>query len=153
MLKRRRFARLFSQMEQHSVALISLLIAILALTLNTERSNRSEHQRTTRDASFRVLAELSQLQLLVDESHYGTPGQRRQPISGWARINYMRDLGMLIPEPVPKALEKLYVVWGHQIAQLGEMDNQEASLKANTVISDHLQQARVSVKQVLSQLD
>lgn len=153
MLKRRRYARLFAQLSQHSVALISLLVAILALTLNTERANTSEHQRTTRDASFRVLAELSQLQLLVDEAHYGNSEQRRQPISGWARVNYMRDLAMLIPEPVPKSLESLHGTWQEQVGPLGDKTNPEASLQANRAISAHLRGARASVKQVLSQLD
>jgi|GEM_PF-2077215 len=153
MLKRRRFARLFSQLTQHSVALISLLVAVLALTLNTERANTSEHQRTTRDASFRVLFELSQLQLLVDEAHYGSAEQRRQPISGWARVNYMRDLATLIPEPAPEALESLYVTWGQQVGRLGELADPEASLQANVAISDGVQRARVSVKRVLIELD
>jgi len=153
MLKRRRFVGLLSQLKQHSVALISLLVALLALTLNTERANTSEHQRTTRDASFRVLAELSQLQLLVDEAHYGSSGQRHQPISGWARVNYMRDLAMLIPEPVPKSLEALYVTWSQQVGQLGELDEVGASLRANVAISDNVRRARLSVKEVLSQLD
>lgn len=153
MLKRRRFARLLSQLEQHSVALVSLLVAVLALTLNTERANTSEHQRTTRDASFRVLTELSQLQLLIDEAHYGASAQRAQPIIGWARVNYMRDLSMLIPDPVPRELEALYLTWQQQVGQLGVLDDVEASLQANVAISHNVRRARASVKQVLVQLD
>jgi hypothetical protein len=153
MLKRRRFARLFSQLEQHSVALISLLVAVLALTLNTERANTSEHQRTTRDASFRVLTELSQLQLLIDEAHYGAPERQAQPIIGWARVNYMRDLAMLIPEPVPRELEALYLTWQQKVGQLGVLADVETSLQANVAISHNVRRARASVKQVLVQLD
>jgi len=153
MLKRRRFARLFSQLEQHSVALISLLVAVMALTVSTERANTSEYQRTTRDASFRVLTELSQLQLLTDEAHYGSPEQRRQPISGWARVSYMRDLATLIPEPVPRELEALYLTWQQQVDQLGVLTDVEASLRANVAISHNVRRARASVKQVLIQLD
>ena len=65
----------------------------------------------------------------------------------------MRDLATLIPEPVPEALESLYVAWGQQVGRLGERADLEASLQANVAISDRVQRARVSVKRVLIELD
>ena len=156
MLKRRGLARLLATLSQHSVALISLVVAVLALTINTERAEKSEYQRTTRDASFRVLAELSQLQLLIDQSHYGQVANSHSPIAGWARVNYMRDLAMVVPEPVPSSVERLFVTWGDQIDPLGHQINAQAraaSLEANKRISEEIESARESVKIVLSTLN
>jgi hypothetical protein len=143
--------------QANLVAIISLVVAVSALNINTMRANVSEHQHNIRDASFRVLSELSQLQLLIDNSHYGRqsdsdgPLIRVNPIEGWARINYMRDLAVVVPSPGPESLESLYVVWSAQINALADKDKAK-SLKANKVISEKIALAREDIKTVLGAL-
>ncbi|BFM16013.1 hypothetical protein R50073_21960 [Maricurvus nonylphenolicus] len=136
------------------VAIISLCVAISAVVLSVERSNRSEYQHNIRDASFRVLAELSQLQLLVDNAHYGRV--EVNPIAGWARVNYMRDLASVIPEPVPSSLEQLFESWQVQVEYLGIRQSEEersSSLKANEKISSSIAEARNAIREVLLSLE
>jgi len=143
--------------QANLVAIISLVIAVSALNINTMRANVSEHQHNIRDASFRILSELSQLQLLIDNSHYGQRladdgvSIRTNPIEGWARINYMRDLAVVVPAPGPESLESLYLVWSAEVEALA--DNEAAkSLRANKAISQKISLARGDIKTVLGAL-
>jgi hypothetical protein len=145
---------LLDSLQRHLVAIISLMVAVTALFLSVERSSRSEYQHNIRDASFRVLAELSQLQLLVDNAHYGRVPEN--PIAGWARVNYMRDLAAVIPEPVPTRLANLYSDWREHIDQLGRHDNpqvKQASLVANKAITESIADSRGAIRDVLISLE
>lgn len=136
------------------VAVISLCVAISALVISVERANRSEYQHNIRDASFRVLAELSQLQLLVDNAHYGRVDVN--PIAGWARVNYMRDLAAVIPEPVPSSIEQLFESWQGQVEYLGVRQSEEersSSLKANEQISSNISKTRNAIRETLLSLE
>lgn len=136
------------------VAIISLIVAISALVISVERANRSEYQHNIRDASFRVLAELSQLQLLVDNAHYGSVDVN--PIAGWARVNYMRDLAAVIPEPVPSSLELLFQGWQANVENLGQHQSEQErneSLKANETISSEIAKTRNAIRDVLLSLE
>lgn len=145
---------LLDSLQRHLVAIISLIVAVTALFLSVERSSRSEYQHNIRDASFRVLAELSQLQLLIDNAHYGS--QPENPIAGWARVNYMRDLAAVIPEPVPTSLESLYSDWRAHVDVLGQHDlpqAKQASLEANKVITASISGSRSAIRDVLKSLE
>ena len=54
-------SRIRKQLKQHSVALISLVIALSSLGYNTWRNETTEEQRNIRHASFRVLECLGDL--------------------------------------------------------------------------------------------
>lgn len=171
MFKHRRLS--LAPLQQHSVALISLVVAVLALTLNSDRADRTEHQRNVRDASFAILYELNQLQLLIDQAHYGasfSTGISTQstavplyanPIAGWAMINYMRDLSMVVPATVEGAalqnsLTELFERWRVHVDNLGKLLSPEqkvSSLEANRTLSEHITTVRGDVKQVLISLD
>lgn len=153
---------ILKHLQANLVAIISLVVAVTAINISTMRANVSEDQHNIRDASFRVLSELSQLQLLIDNSHYGvvqgiseqhqaTDLKAANPIEGWARVNYMRDLAVVIPSPVPDSLEALFNVWSSEFDDLGSEDR-EASLAANKAISTQITLARNDVKSVLISL-
>ncbi len=145
---------LLDSLQRHLVAIISLIVAVTALFLSVERSSRSEYQHNIRDASFRVLAELSQLQLLIDNAHYGSAPEN--PIAGWARVNYMRDLAAVIPEPVPTALETLYADWRDHVDDLGQQELPQAkqsSLEANKAITASISDSRGAIRDVLKSLE
>ena len=51
-------ARLAAIFSRHSVALVSLMVALSGLAYNTWRNETTEAQRSTRQAAFRMLEEL-----------------------------------------------------------------------------------------------
>jgi len=59
-------ATLREQIRSNSVALISLSVALIALSYNTWRNETTESQRNIRQASFRVLESLGDLQEVAD---------------------------------------------------------------------------------------
>jgi len=148
--------------KNNLVALISLVVAIVALTFNTERANRTEFQRNIRDASFTMLRELHQLQLLVDQAHYGWAVSERampvNPIAGWVQVNYMDDLSEVIPPPVPQAADKLHAIWEANVNRLGVHQHSSetqkaASLESNGAISQQIAATRQAINQVLRSLE
>lgn len=149
--------KILKQLQANLLAIVGLVVAIIALNVNTMRADVSEHQRNVRDASFRILEQLSHLQLLVDNSHYGlraapdsTP-LKINPIEGWARVNYARDLAVVVPAPGPQALESLHHIWSADVHALGG-DDERLSLKANEAISAQIGIARDEIKSVLISL-
>ncbi|MGH1373461.1 MAG: hypothetical protein ACRBBW_15585 [Cellvibrionaceae bacterium] len=150
--------RLLKQLQVNLLAIIGLVVAVSALNVSTMRADVSERQRNVRDASFLILEQLSYLQLLVDNSHYGLSVDgdqgatlRVNPIEGWARVNYVRDLAVVVPEPAPHSLELLHRVWSEEINRLAGGDR-DLSLKANQHISAQIEHARNQVKSVLVSL-
>ena len=61
---------LASHLRQHMLSIISLVVALNALSYNTYRNELTEVYRNIRYADFELLKELSQLQLLIDYAHY-----------------------------------------------------------------------------------
>ncbi len=150
------FKKLMKHLQTNLLAIIGLAVAIIALNVNTMRADTTEHQRNLRDASFLILEQLSHLQLLVDNSHYGLKvnddnKMSVNPIEGWARVNYVRDLAVVVPEPAPKALESLHQAWSRDIEALAGSDK-TLSLKANENISSQIESVRHEIKLVLISL-
>ena len=58
------------QIRFNSVALISLCVALIALSYNTWRNETTESQRNIRQAAFRVLESLGELQEVADYRYY-----------------------------------------------------------------------------------
>lgn len=149
--------KILKQLQANLLAIIGLVVAIIALNINTMRADVSEHQRNVRDASFRILEQLSYLQLLVDNSHYGLRVEqgsaplKANPIEGWARVNYVRDLAVVVPAPGPQALESLHQIWSEDVHALGGADD-VLSQKANETISAQIGIARDEIKSVLISL-
>ena len=101
------------QIHDNLVAIISLIIAIVALSYNTWRNERTEANRNIRPAAFEILNQLGQLQLVVNNTRY-LPGSSdsMNPILGWGHVSYISDLSQLLPKPIPAEINKLVIVWG-----------------------------------------
>ncbi len=65
--------RTLRQLKTHGVVFVSLLIALTGLAYNTWRNETSEAHRNIREAGFRVLVELGELQQIIDRTYYFTP--------------------------------------------------------------------------------
>jgi hypothetical protein len=102
-----------AQIHNNIVAIISLTVAISALSYNTWRNEKTEKNRNIRPAAFEVLKELGQLQLVVNNTRYITDHSGSiNPILGWGHVSLVSDLGQILPPPIPSKVDELVRVWG-----------------------------------------
>jgi hypothetical protein len=132
--------------RQNFLTLLSLLVAILALAYSAWRQGENEHNHNMRDAAFRTLTELNELQLLADYAHYEKDTERGNPINGWARVGLINDLSLLMPAPEQVAAANLKAVWSHEWPTL--RDSSESNRRVNAAV----QATREAVLTVLGQL-
>lgn len=102
------------QLRRHSVALISLAVALSSLGYNTWRNERTEANRNVRHAGFQLIGELAALQQVIFLAHYDMDAARGNPRVGWTHVLAIRDLSYPMPPSVRNAAEKLYLVWGDE---------------------------------------
>ena len=140
-------AQLKNQLQRHSVALISLFVAVSSLGYNTWRNEKTEANRNIRSAGVEMLLQLGELDRIVFFSHYDMDEVRGSPRSGWAYVLTIRDLGRLTMSPAIESSEAVMQVWQRSWPGLGKDD---ASAKA---ISDSIDLAREDVLQVLASLE
>ena len=156
-------ATLPEQIRSNSVALISLSVALIALSYNTWRNETTESQRNIRQASFRVLASLGELQEVADYRYYyfpfedshGREGELR--LRGYGSVTMVRDLMNLMPAPAPAASDNLFQLWNEHMNALAELDeggqHSAAAKTAEKELTIAIKQARGAVVGVLRTLD
>ena len=83
-------ARLAAIFSRHSVALVSLMVALSGLAYNTWRNETTEAQRSTRQAAFRMLEELGELQSRVNYRYFANDPVRGDRIGGWGQVLFLR---------------------------------------------------------------
>ncbi len=134
-------------MRQHSVALISLAIALSSLAYNTWRNEQTEANRNVRTAGIELLLKLGELDRVVFFSHYDKDEIRGNPRSGWAYVLTIRDLVALTSEPAVSSSADLLRVWDENWSGLGKND------ASADLISVGIDQLRSDVLRVLAALD
>ncbi len=137
---------LSQQIHSNLVAIISLVVALVGLGYNTWREKVIEENRSIRVASFEVLKNLGELQLVVDYAHYQKNKQLGNPITGWGRVLLIKDLARVIPEPATQSAEILYHTWGEEFEKLE--DDEKSVERVTQAITD----TRQAVLHALSQL-
>jgi len=137
-----------SQLRRNAVALISLVVAISALTYNTWRNEKSEDNRNHRQAAFEILLKLNELQQVVFHHRYdGDTTDKGNPRLGWTYVLTIRDLSLVLTDPLPGEAEKLLLTWGDNWAQLG--DTQESV----DAVLDGVDVMRTQTLQLIKSLD
>lgn len=148
-----------SQLRRHSVALISLLVALVSLGYNTWRNETSELQRNWRQAAFEMTMEVNQLQQIVlyrryfygREEHVFRPVENAQTwIKGWGTATSIRDLSRLLPEPMPTRGAALFENWQANAGQLHEQTADAA--EAEQIMLDSLDELREAVLAFIHEL-
>jgi hypothetical protein len=135
------------QLRRHSVALISLAVALSSLAYSTWRNEQTEANRNVRASGFEMLVKLGELDRVVFFGHYDRDPQMGNPRSGWAYVLTIRDLGKLTPDPAKARSSELVDMWQKNWSGLGTSD---ASANA---ISDAIDACREDVLEVLAALD
>ncbi len=136
-----------NQIGRHSVALISLAIALSSLAYNTWRNEQTEENRNVRTAGIELLLKLGELDRVVFYSHYDNDEALGNPRTGWAYALTIRDLGALMKEPAISSSLDLIEIWQQNWSGLGSDDLAASS------ISEAIDQSRKDVLAVLAALD
>jgi hypothetical protein len=154
---------ILQQIRGNSVALISLMTAVIALSYNTWRNETTESQRNIRQASFQVLESLGDLQEVADYRYYyfpfegGQSGEGELRLRGYGSVTMVRDLMNLMPPPAPAASDKLFRLWNAHVNTLTELDGEghhtENAKSAENELATAIKQARAAVIHVLKKLD
>lgn len=134
------------QFTRNFVAILSLVVALVALGYNTWRNERTEQNRSIRVAAFEMLKTLGDLQVLVDQVHFGKDKRAGDLTQGLGKVLFIRDLAQIIPAPAPEDAEKLLTGWREQGESL-PTDN--AALQR---ISEDIYQARQDVLEIVRRL-
>ena len=139
--------KLLMQLQNNLLAVISLVIALSALAYNTYRNELTEANRNTRSAGFVMLQELSQLQLITDYAHYEQDAGKGNPIAGWGRLLYIRDMSYLVSGEVAAGAELLTKVWGREWNTLREEET------SNQRVTEAINAVRDQVRYTIESLD
>ena len=135
------------QFHRNLLAVISLVVALSALGYNTWRNELTEENRNVRFAGFEMLLHLGELQRISYLSHYDSDVARANPRDGWVEVLVIRDMSMLISEPLAGSAEKLVDTWRENWVGLGTND------AAIATIDVRINELRAEVLDQLKKLD
>jgi len=129
---------------KHSVAIVSLIAAIVGLSYNSWQANQNEINQNMRIAAFEVLKNLGELQTVVNYAHFTKDESRGNPIEGWKHVTMVRDLSHLLKPSAKQQSQLLYDVWQQDWEQLA----------ANPTIEQQISQQITKTREaVLSTID
>ena len=104
---------IIDQLKRNPVTMKSLIIAVSSLSYNTWHNEKTEDNRNQHFASFEVLLKLNELQQVIFHSHYDKgSSDKGNPRTGWAHVLTVRDLSLVLHQPLPTAADELLAVWG-----------------------------------------
>ena len=124
---------LSEQFGRHSVAIISLLVALSALGYNTWRNEQTEFNRNVRQAGFEMLLHIGELQRITYLAHFDKDSQAGNPRKGWAEVLVLRDLAKLIPVSEQVRSEELHDAWRENWGSLGGDDDMGVATIDNAI--------------------
>ncbi len=110
------------QIRNNLLAIISLAVALVALSYNTWRNELTEHNRNIRFAGFEIIRHLGELQRITYLVHYDKALNRQTPRDGWAEVLVLRDLSQVMPARVPAVAQALLDQWRDNWQELGKSD-------------------------------
>ncbi len=140
--------KLREQLNRHSVAIISLLVALSALGYNTWRNEQTEQNRNIRQAGFEMLLHISELQRITYLAHFDKDQVAGNPRKGWAEVLVLRDLAKLMPATAKIRSDALHEVWTNNWGGLGADDDW-----AVAAIDNAINDLRMDIVKVLESLD
>jgi hypothetical protein len=126
---------LMRQIHHDLLAIVSLVIAIIALSYNTWRDEASEQHRNIRAAEFEMLKELSELQEIIDFAYLRQDPQRGDLGKGLSHVLFICDLATLAPEPVNNSAQALQQVWNHDSEKLVSSKDAGAELSEQVLVT------------------
>jgi len=110
---------MINQLKKNSLSLISLVVALSALSYNTWRNELTEQNRNTRHAGFEILLHIGEIQRIVYLAHYDKDKIQGNHHKGWVEVLVIRDLSHLMSKSVIQATDQLYNSWNENWKTLG----------------------------------
>ena len=135
-----------SQLRSNAIAIISLCVALSSFSYTAWRTERSEHNRTIRQAAFQMLVALGEMKQVVYHGHYDHDAVRGNPRTGWVYVETIRDFSAAMPAPVPAKAEALVQSWQNHWEGIGKED---ADADAVTAAVDECRAAVVDIIRAL----
>jgi hypothetical protein len=120
---------LAEQLRRNSLAMISLLVALMALGYNTWRNELTEHNRNIRFAGFEMLLHASELRRISYLAHYDRDNTEGNPRAGWVKVMIIRDLSMIMPPSLQAGANELHGIWEREWQGLGSDDESIESIE------------------------
>jgi hypothetical protein len=136
-----------SQIRNNKLAIISLLVAFMALSYNSWRNELSEQNRNIRQAGFEMLVHVAELQRITYLAHYDKDLVEGNPRKGWSEVLILKDLAHLMPDSAHMGTTELADVWGQNWQGLGKQDESVA------LIDTALDGLRADILEALAELD
>lgn len=138
---------LISQIKDNFLSILSLFIAIAALLYSTYRSELTERNFNLRPASYEILKNLGELQVIVNYASFQPEKPSGDPMMGWGRIALISDLSQLLPAPVPETTAKLVDTWKNNWSSINTDE------KSSDEITAEIDASRAAILQVLRSLN
>jgi hypothetical protein len=139
-------ATIRSQLHDNAIAIMSLFLALASFSYTAWRTERSEHNLTTRDAAFQMLVALGAMKQVVYHGHYDHDSVAGNPRTGWVYVETIRDFGSAMPAPVPAKAEALMKSWKEHWEGVGTRDEDADA------IDDALDACRAAVVETVRSL-
>ena len=139
-------AYIFSQIKLNIVAICSVLVALSGLFYNTWRNEKTEINRNVRVAAFETLKNLGEAQIVVEYAHFKKDRRLGDPVQGWGRMIYIKDLAQVLPAPGPEEADALLKAWRDNVETL------ENDVDSMVRITDEMQRLRLTTIAILNDL-
>lgn len=110
---------------KHSVAVVSLITAIVGLSYNSWQANQNEVNQNMRIAAFEVLTNLGELQTVVNYAHFKGDTSKGNPIEGWKHVTMVRDLSHLLKPSAKQESQVLYNTWQQHWEQIASEETEQ----------------------------
>lgn len=136
----------WQQVQKNSLSILSLLVALSALSYNTWRNEATEKNRNIRAAEFEMLRHLVDVQQIIDYAHLRQDQQKGDMTQGLNRVLLVHDLSTLAPKNVEQAAEKLRAEW------VAHSDKLSSNREVASNLSEQVWQARQAVLESLRSL-
>jgi hypothetical protein len=135
-----------SQIKNNFVAIVSLVVAFIALTHDAWRNELTEKNRNIRMAGFELLKNLGELQIIVNHAYYSPDSTLGNPYLGWGHVLLISDLSELLPSNVTKTVGKLTKVWGENWEKIKK--DETAVSNISTAIDDSRKEVLQTIRQL-----
>lgn len=139
-------AYIFNQIKIHIVAICSVLVALTGLAYNTWRNEKTEINRNIRIAAFETLKNLGEAQIIVEYAHFKKDRKLGDPVMGWGRMIYIKDLAQVLPAPGPAEADALWAAWRDNV------DTLENDAESMIKITDEMQRLRLTTLAIVNSL-
>ena len=159
----RRGRRFLDQVNRNLVALISLVLAITSLGYNTWRNETTEIQRNWRQASFRILVEIGEInQVILLRRYFTEPAAGSKPagevplprnwVRGWGKVTMVRDLSSVMPDPLPERGRRLFEAWEKHAGALDDDSRPQAQQEAAQALLKAVERVREATIELVADL-